>query len=200
MRFGFVSGTILMLPAIAAAAEHPRPTPKRFTSHQYTITFPTPAGLSYCPLPLKWIGSDHGTILFLARPRLCDGAGYASSERGFDPATVPHIEVYYGYQVGDGTPEPCRKVGTVRLLGRDRAVCAGRRGGMETRFVQALYSAGGTGGEIWLTLGTTKARFQRDYAVFVQLVQSIRTCRSSIVVKGKTSWFGDGPACRGGAY
>ena len=73
--------------------EPPPTAPRRavgdFTSSNYAITFKAPDYTYYCPLPDGWEGSDHGTILFLASPSACYGAGYPSSVADLNPAMCP---------------------------------------------------------------------------------------------------------------
>ena len=195
---------VLIAVAPAQAAKGPRPANGRFTSFNYVLTFVAPPGLYYCRLPSDWVGSDHGTILFFEPPRACTGAGYPSSSRGFEP-DVPRIELYYGYHMVDGPIDPCthRKAGTVRFMGGNRTVCAWRGGGFEIRSIGSLYNANGekTDGEVFLTLITTPARLNRDYATFVQIAGDLRSCRATDRdAKGKIFSWGEGPACREGNF
>ena len=85
-----------MLTVVLAAA---LVAPPVYVSPNYNLSFRSPPGAYYCPLPKGWVGSDHGTILFLQRPARCGGAGYPSSSRGFEPAGLSRIDVYYGYRL-----------------------------------------------------------------------------------------------------
>src|ERR1700761_7268156 len=126
---------MLLVGLIAAAAgasapvekpTAPLPTPPAFASEQYGLTFRTPPGSTYCSLPDNWTGSDHGTVIFLAPPKRCWGAGFPSSGRGFD-GNAPRVEVFYAYDLGDDEegrkPPPCREVGRVLFLGKTRPLC-----------------------------------------------------------------------------
>jgi len=82
-------------PVVAA----PKPAPGLFATDTFGIIARIPRGLTYCPLPSNWIGSNHGTDVYLVPPAGCDeGVGYVSAGR---PLTtiVPTISIYYGYNV-----------------------------------------------------------------------------------------------------
>ena len=183
----------------AQAGWKPQPAHGRFTTTNYTLTFAAPPALTYCPVPKDWVGSDHGTILFLIPPRSCTGVGYAASGRGAVPAGLPHIEIYYGYRdPGESPLPPCRRAGKVRLLGRERPLCAGRNGASVARTATGLYRSDAMS-EISLTLVTTPRRLARDMVVFTRLVESIRTCTSNMVLPGGKH-FGSGPRCKRGDF
>ena len=174
-----------MLSAMMAAAvmmvSKPRPTPGAFVSQQYGLTLRTPAGGSYCALPEDWVGSDHGTVIFLVAPRRCFGAGYPSSGRGFD-GDVPRIEVFYGYDLEDGDQvrpsPPCRAIGRAAFLGQGRKLCRTRHRRDIEVSVEAKYQADEAAKAI-LTLVTTSGRLQADLARFRTLLGSARTCTAT---------------------
>ena len=94
--FLILFGLVLVLPALARDRRPPRPVKSEpaigdFTSVNYPMTFKAPASAFFCPLSPDWVGSDHGTTVFLARPKACYGAGYPSSSRGFEPGDFPRI-------------------------------------------------------------------------------------------------------------
>src|SRR5271156_6676533 len=94
-----------ILAAVAVSA--PTPAPSLYVTENYALTFRTPPHTTICALPDSWVGSDHGTVIFLAPPRSCGRPGFPSSSRGFR-GNVPRIEVYYAYRVEE-TPAPsCR--------------------------------------------------------------------------------------------
>jgi hypothetical protein len=170
------------LPALAAAQHSaaPRPAPAAFVSEQYGLTFKTATHSLYCRLPKDWVGSDHGTVVFLAAPKRCYGAGFPSSGRGFD-GNVARIEIFYAYAVDDddeGAPEPCISIGRVRFLAHDRPLCKAAGKGHVEISVSARYMADIRSQAVF-TLVTTSGRLQRDLAAFRSLVSSARTCTAA---------------------
>lgn len=166
------AGTIKPYPA-----EHPRRP--RYASESYQLAFPTPRNVWTCPFPDDWAGTDHGTILFLARPKSCSGVGYLAVQRGFEPATTPRIEIYYDRTLFPDvklTIHPCQRVGTMRLFGRSRPLCVERsKWGMRIVHVTSLYEKKEY--ETTATLITSPARYRRDLAVFRRFVATIGTCQ-----------------------
>jgi hypothetical protein len=177
----------------------PLPTPGAFVSEQYGLTFRTPPHSSFCTLPADWVGSDHGTVIFLARPKRCFGAGYPSSGRGFsgDP---PRIEVFYGYDTSDDEadqkPPPCKEIARAMFLNAVRPLCSAlsRRGVAVS--VSAKYQAD-VAAEASLTLVTSRARLKGDLSTFRTLLQSARTCTAAWHDDrgGKPFSTGTGPPC-----
>ena len=161
--------------AFPACAAGPLPAQGTFVSPSYAITFVASPGLTYCPLPDNWVGSDHGTILFLLPPRTCDGAGYASMARGFEPPTVPRIEVEYERWDDAFHSPPCQQVGHIRFLGRLHPLCRSRWRGMVVREVSGLYIADDQT-EAILTLVTFPSRLSRDLMILRALAASARPC------------------------
>jgi hypothetical protein len=195
-----VVGLVAMGSAVASV---PHPTPNAFASANYGLTFHTPPVSSYCALPHDWVGSDHGTVIFLAPPKRCSGAGYASSGRGFD-GNVPRIQVYYGYDTVDDEdqkPAPCKEIGRVAFLGRLRQLCrTSSRHGIEVS-VSAKYKAD-IPAEAIFTLVTSPARQESDLQAFRVLLQSARTCTATWTggKSGLSSFTtGSGPPCPTGA-
>ncbi len=195
---GLAGGRLFMS---VAWANGPLPAPAQYTTHNYGLTFATPAGSTYCPLPQGWMGSDHGTVLFPVRPRACAGAGYPSSGRGFSPTSTPRIEVYYAYWMGEDEPKspPCHVDGWTSLMGRRRAICLGHRDGMITEAVSARYSADLD--RVTVTLVTVPARRERDLAAFDSLTASVQSCATHFTGgAGKTVVSGTGQACPVGGW
>jgi hypothetical protein len=190
------------LPLAGLGAVPPRPAPPIYATANYNLTFRSPAGTTYCPLPSDWIGSDHGTILFLEPPRDCGGAGYPSISRGYAPSDVARIEAYYGYAVDEGplVLRRCRKAGTLTFLGRARTLCRRNEGGMISLEVVARYDAGATAEAIF-TLRSNPARVARDLAAFRRLAASVRTCTGSLRdQQGAIHRWGAGPPCPRSAW
>ena len=166
------------VPAVAASgAAGPKPAPARYATGNYGLTFSVPRGATYCPLPRNWVGSDHGTTLFLERPRRCGGAGFPSSSRGFAPETVARIDIYYGFSFGDDAPRlACHRVGTIAFLGGTRPICETREGGGVVRSVTGLYDSVGAEAEAVVTLVSRPERLSRDMVAFRALARSLWAC------------------------
>jgi len=179
-----------------ASAEPPRRAPARFATGQYGLTFRVPAGATYCPLPGGWSGSDHGTTIFLERPRDCGGAGYPSSGRDFAPANVARIQLYYGHWMGEDEPPsaPCHRVAAVRMLHRVRPVCQSREPGRIAWEVSARYKAD-IENEAVLRLETRPGRLSLDAPLFRALAASLRTCGAVWRNGLKSFVVGIGPRC-----
>jgi len=191
--------TALRLHVFLDAPTRPQPAPKAFKSEQYGLTFEVPHGSSYCALSADWVGSDHGTVIFLAPPRRCFGAGYPSSGRGFE-GRAPRIEVFYAYDVtdeGEGSKPPvCKAIGLVRFLGQARRLCkTSSRHGVQVS-VSAGYSADQPA-EADLTLVTSRSRLATDLVQFERLLESARTCTATWTDDkgGKPFTTGSGPPC-----
>lgn len=101
----------IALALAAVSLSTPIPTPPIFVAGDYALTFRAPPNTTTCPFPADWVGSNHGTVVFLRPPKGCGGVGYPSSSRSFSE-NVPRIEVFHAYWIGDpGTgPKPCRRV------------------------------------------------------------------------------------------
>jgi hypothetical protein len=192
-----VAFLFLFLPLSAPGAAPPRPAPAVYATANYALTFRTPRGTTYCPLPRGWVGSDHGTILFLESPRDCGGAGYPSIGRGFTPAYAARIEVYYGYSAADDPPSwpPCSKAGSLVLLGGGQQLCRTDEGGMVSLTATAPYSAS-SAAEAVLTLRSRPARLAGDLAVLRRFAAALRTCTAAWPGRhGRRETFGSGPPC-----
>lgn len=170
--------------------------PAEFKTPLYGLTFRVPRSATYCPLPKDWIGSDHGTTIFLEKFARCDGAGYPSSSRSVEPDDIANISIYYDYRMGeDERPAPrCHGVGTILFLGARRAVCEERDGRRITRWVTARYRAD-IEAEATLTLTTRANRLPSDMAVFTRTAQTVRTCKSVWRERKGRFAIGQGPLC-----
>lgn len=171
---------IALLLADAARPHPPQRAHGQYTSQSYALAFPPVRGTWTCPIPPDWVGSDHGTILFLTPPARCYGIGFPSIARGFEPGTTPRIEVYYDRTfIDDGirplTAKSCRRIATARLFGSERPVCAMKaKVGLRTVRIASLYHQNEY--EVELTLVTTAARYRRDFATLQRLAAAIGTC------------------------
>ena len=172
---GMVAALLVATIAAPVRAAAPQEAHGIFVSRSYALTFTVPRGLTYCRVPGDWAGSDHGTVLFLLPPTSCGDVGFASMARGFEPATVPRIEVYYGRTNGIHHAEPCLDVGRIRFLGRVRPLCRSAWRDMATREVRGLYVADDET-EAVFTLVSYPSRLRRDLAVFRALTATVRVC------------------------
>jgi hypothetical protein len=188
----------------AAVKLPPRAAVGAFASVNYAITFTAPADVTYCPVPDGWTGSDHGTVMFLERPRFCQGIGYPSSNRGFEP-NVPRFEVYYGYDLDESEARSastfkCHRVGTLALLGTPRALCKLPDRHRVVLWSRATYSVGSPA-EVVLTLVTTSRRLDSDLNRFRQFATTVHSCKHvERDEKGKIDSWGVGPQCPQGAW
>jgi hypothetical protein len=174
--------------------------PPLYVTSNYGLSFRPPAATYYCPLPKGWVGSDHGTVLFLTKPTRCGDAGYPSSSRDFEPHDLPRISVYYGYALPPEDrpkhPPPCVQVGKARLVGALRAVCREMSGGMVRLSVEAEYNTRWPGQEVTVSLVTPRPATAREVAAFRAVAASIAPCSTVWEDdKGKRSVIGTGPRC-----
>lgn len=184
-----------------SAAVLPKPAPRIYRSSDKNLTFPSPAGSFYCPLPDDWIGSDHGTVVFLTPPDRCGGGGgYASSGRG--ALNASNIQIYYGYDVlaedEKPPPDPCEEIGKVRFFGMNRPLCITRTPAHVEVRAEAPYMAEGADydlkAEAAFTLVTSPDRLQTDLETFKGLLMSTGTCNRTDVEDGPT-YQNARPAC-----
>ena len=195
----FVALTSALLPLASLSALPARPAPPVYATANYGLTFRTPPGLTYCPLPRDWVGSDHGTVLFLESPGNCGGAGYPSSSRSFG-RDAARIELFYVYLAWDNPAPLPRCPGTrVRFINRLRPICMDRQGARVRAELRTRYDIGhgSEPGEAVLGLVTRPERLRRDLAVFRRLAVTLRTCSS--IWPGasghRPSIVGVGPRC-----
>lgn len=177
-------------------ASEPQPAHGIFLTDAYTLTFHVPPGLSYCPLPKDFTGSDHGTVLFLVKPKTCGGAGYPSSSRGFT-SNPSRIEIFYAYWMGEDEPPkpPCHRIGRVRFLGVRHNLCQSRQDGMLRIGIAGRYNAD-VEAEAQFALVTTPRRLRQDLVTFKALLASTKTCIATIHPDtGKAYSYGHGTAC-----
>lgn len=164
----------------------PRPAPPLYVTNNYGLMAEIPRGLTYCPLPDAWVGSDHGTVLFLEPPSACiPSQSYPSSSR---PTTefAPAIALYYAYnsaEVGTSTEyarqssdKPCLRIPpSLMLLGRPAVGCRHDEGDRVDIVLAALYWSGGAG--VVVTLSTTRKRLSRDLPVLSKVASVISVCK-----------------------
>lgn len=163
-----------------ASAGRPKQAPAQFSDWEYELTFRVPDGATYCPLSNDWVGSDHGTIVFLEPPKMCGGAGYPSNARYFEPGTAARLQLYYGYWTGEEaqTEPPCHQVGETAFLGKSQPICESRKDGLIMLAVGSRYTAS-LESEAHLSLVTNSRRLTRDTATFRAVAASFRVCTAS---------------------
>jgi hypothetical protein len=194
MSISGMLATLVALQGVPAIA--PKPAPPVFVTSIYGLTFKTPPASFYCPLPDDWVGSDHGTTVFLQSPGSCGGAGFPSSSRGFS-RNVPRIDVFYAYWMGEDepSPPPCPAAGRMQLFSELRPLCREDKDGWITVTVSARYTAD-IPAQVTVTLVTQPNRLDQDISKLISLTTSMRSCSSVWTFdKGKRSVVGNGPRC-----
>lgn len=198
-----MAACLLLCAASASTAPRsfkPPLAPDQYSTSQYGLTFRVPKGATYCPLPKDWVGSDHGTMVFLERPTSCgNGAGYPSSGRDFHPHHAARLELFYAYWMGEDEPPdpPCHRVGRAIFLGKNRSICETRSNGTIVRTVSARYFTD-IEAKAYFTLVSKPNRLERDMASFRATAASFRTCSAiwyDSDKKQKSFKTGRGPLC-----
>jgi hypothetical protein len=188
---------LIALALTAAVLSTPIPTPPVFVAGNYALTFQSPPATTICALPADWVGSNHGTVLFLQPPKECGGVGYPSSSRAFSE-DVPRIEVYYAYWMGDpGTgPPPCNHiVGRIHFIAKSRRLCQTTQGRDVRLSVSARYTADAPAW-VEVALVTPTTRLSMDMRAFRRLAGSLKPCKGSWSTSdGKSGSFGVGAPC-----
>ncbi|HEY2706694.1 MAG TPA: hypothetical protein VGI95_01465 [Caulobacteraceae bacterium] len=176
-RAALASVSLLVL-AQRAEATAALPAPSLYVTHNHGLAIVIPQGLTYCPLPPDWVGSDHGVDLYLAPPANCGDAGYPSSDRDATPRT-PMIEVFYEFNTDDYVDRPrCRTPVRLRTLGRWVRACRRTQDGWTVLEAHPTYFVGREPHDLVLTLTTTEARYVADLASFVALARGVRACHT----------------------
>ena len=180
--------------AATAPASRPIPAPALYVTHNQGLRIVIPSGLTYCPLPPDWVGSDHGVELYLTPPSGCGDAGYQSSDRDAGSQT-PSIAIYYEFNTDDYVDRrPCAAPVALRLFGRPARACRRRQAGWITVEAHANYAIGQEPHDLVLTLRTTAARYVHDVARFRSLAKGVSACRpewgdSRQPACPKSQWF-----------
>lgn len=182
-----------------------RPAPPVFVTQQYGLIADIPPGLTYCPLPTDWTGSDHGTQIYLVPPDGCAEAhGYTSSAR-IPASFVPSVAIFYGRNVADlhradredSPPETNTELAEqmcgdvyaplpreIILLGMPAAGCRADQDGVATIQAMVLYGTGDTPANqpdrfLIVSLETTPDRLKTDLPILQQIAAGIRVCTPS---------------------
>ena len=193
---------VVVLARAHAADPAPRPAPPLFVSQSAGVIAVIPPGLTYCPLPATWTGSDHGTEVYLTPPARCGvPRTYASSSR-LSGSFAPAVAIFYGRNVAfvprsgrdDSPPETnaelaglvCGDDDTplppgITLLGAPAAGCrVDEDGGVDFR-ATAVYAAAAAPGArpdriLIVSLDTTPDRVASDLPVFRRIAGGIQVC------------------------
>lgn len=179
LAIGIIAATV----STEANCAAPKRAPKTYVTENYALTFRVPQSLTYCPLPANWVGSDHGTYLFLEPPKECDGTGFPSTARRFEPDDTPRIEVFYGYAVDEdgeqGQHDECTdRLGLAQFMGGRHPLCRIKRGTMVAVTISAKYRVDEIA-EVSFSLVTTEARLKQDLGVFEAVLSTTRSCTAS---------------------
>jgi hypothetical protein len=170
---------------VKAQTEAPQPAPGLYVTSNYGLMAKIPKGLTYCPLPEGWEGSDHGTVLFLEPPAGCiPSSAYASSSR---PTTnfAPAISLFYEHNsaevnrteyVRESCDKPRLKIPPgLMLLGKPALGCRHDDGDRVEIALAALYWSRGEG--VIVTLLTTRKRLSRDLPFLAKVASAISECK-----------------------
>jgi hypothetical protein len=176
-----------------------------FVTQQYGLIADLPPGLTYCPLPADWVGSDHGTQVYLVPPDRCgEVRGYASSAR-IPASFVPAIAIFYSRNVADihradredSPPETNTELADqmcgdvyaplppgIVLLGTPAAGCRADQDGVATIQAMALYANADSPANkpdhiLIVSLETTSDRLRADLPIFSRIAAGIRVCNPS---------------------
>lgn len=181
----------------APAASHrvpPLPAPPLYVTHNHGLAITIPRGLTYCPLPDDWVGSDHGVELYLVPPLSCGRAGLPSSDRDAAPER-PAFEIFYEINTSDYVDSRyCHATVAVRVFEREVQACRRRDGEWITVEAGAGYTVDHERHDLVLTLRTTKSRYAADLFRFRAFAIGVRTCRPEWAggrqpACPKTQWF-----------
>ncbi len=185
---------VLISPQDKPGSRPPKPAPPLYVSQKFGLTFKVPSGLSYCPLPKKWVGEDEGTVLFLQPPSACLDNGATSSSTRLITGFVPSVTVYYRDNAGrydnfDGNIPPLRSSlelahqfcpgplhSELKLLGEPAFTCHVDLAGKKVRILlSTLYDFEHK--ILAVTLLTTQDRLAGDQRVFENVVAAIAACK-----------------------
>jgi hypothetical protein len=197
-RFGVLLALMIPCAGVEGQTElfAPQPAPRLYVTSNYGLIAKIPNGLTYCRLPEGWVGSDHGTVLFLKPPSGCiPSHSYPSSSR---PTTefAPAIDLYYEHNVaeidrGKGESSPPRTSAEyaqqscdkpylrippgLKLLGKPAVGCRRDDGDRVDIALAALYWSGNEG--LIVTLSTTRGRLSHDLPMLAKVASAISVCK-----------------------
>jgi len=189
---------------VRAADVTPQPAPALFVTQANGLAIDLPPGLTYCPLPANWTGTDHGTEVYLQPPDRCGDPRAYSSSRRLPASFVPAVTIFYNLNVAylhraggpDSPPVTDAELADqicgedhaplprgVELLGRAASGCLSIDDGVADIQATSVYSAGGAPGGrpdhiLIVTLETAADRIRSGFAIFRRIAAGIRICRS----------------------
>lgn len=173
----------------------PKPAPRIYVSRKFGLVMKVPAGLSICPLPRNWSGSEEGTVLFLEPPSGCLDTQSTSSAIRVPLGSVPSITVHYLANAGryDNFDGPIRAPRSseelarqfcpqpvvapqVKLFDQPAVTCRSGMSGEKVRIVlMAVYGSGRT--VLLVSLQTTQDRLTKDESVLANVAAAITGCK-----------------------
>ncbi len=177
-----------------SASYAPKPAPRLYVTQKFGLAMKVPPGLTFCPLPRRWSGSEEGTVLFLKPPSACSAPGESSAMRPID-GFVPSIGLRYHANRGrndayDGNiPAPRTSeefahqfcagsfaLPDFRLFDQPAFTCRSEMAGNKVRIVlMAVYDSGRS--RLILALLTTPDRLADDTRSLATVASSITACQ-----------------------
>ncbi len=185
---------LLLLAALQLPSHSPKPAPPVYVSSQFGLAVQVPKGLTYCPLPRYWSGTEDGTVLFLEPPADCiENPGSASSTRRATP-TVPYIALRHHRNAGrkdnfDEIPpaqstlelaeQLCAKPevsAQFKLFGKPAVICRSDLPSGDVRIVLlSLFDSRRK--LLLLDLHSTKVRLAADSKILESVAEGISECK-----------------------
>ena len=182
-----------------AAPGSSKHVPHHYVSRKFGLVMKVPSGLSFCPLPSEWAGSEEGTVLFLKPPSGCLDVKADSSTTRPTSRFTPSITVYYRGNVSKYDPfdgkipasatseELARQYcpdffisPDLKLFDQPAVTCRFEMHSNRVRIVlMSLYDSANNA--LMISLLTTKDRLEMDKQVLAKLASSISACRSGSV-------------------
>lgn len=173
--------------------------PHHYVSQKFGLMIKVPSGLSFCPLPSEWAGSEEGTVLFLKPPSSCLDVKADSSTTRPTSGFTPSITIYYRGNVSKYDPfdgkipasatseELARQYcpdffisPDLKLFDQHAVTCRFELHSNRVRIVlMSLYDS--TNNALMISLLTTKDRLEADKRVLAKLSSSISACRTGSV-------------------
>lgn len=180
--------------AVSSLSKH---APHRYVSQKFGLMMKVPSGLSFCPLPSQWSGSEEGTVLFLKPPSGCLSVRADSSTTRPTSGFTPSITVYYRgnvskYDPFDGripasttTEELARQFcpdffvsPDLKLFDQPAVTCRFDLHSNKVRIVlMSLYDS--TNNALMVSLLTTRDRLEADRRMLAKIAASITACKGA---------------------
>lgn len=185
---------LLFFAALQPSSHPPKPAPPVYVTSQFGLAVQIPKGLSYCPLPKYWSGTEDGTVLFLDSPADCveNPTGASSTRR--TSTFVPYVALRYRRNVGrkdnfdevppaQSTMELAEQVcarpevsAQFKLLGQPAVSCRSELSGDNVRLVLlSLFDSRKK--LLLLDLHTTRQRLTADTKILEALAAAVTECK-----------------------